>query len=115
MVDQSQASAPSLFGFDLGRECGSLGLMPSEKLTAVGTPRNLLVCRHLSAVNLGLDIWTGVEECCEQQTHLPAVPSVELDASMVHRQHVSDTFRGAPTGQHERCRVGSSGGCTRKV
>ena len=82
----------SLLGFDFGRECGSLGLMPTEKSGAVGTPRDLLVRRHLGSVNFGLDIRVGIEECSEQQTHLPAVPAVELDAPRVHRPHVSVTF-----------------------
>jgi hypothetical protein len=86
--------------------------MPTKKFSAAGTPRGVLVCGHLGSVNLGFDIRMGVEEFCEQQTHLPAVPAVELNASRVHRPHASDKSSQSANWSNttKAMRVGSSGG-----
>jgi hypothetical protein len=54
----------------------------------------------------------GIEECREQQTHLPAVPTVELDTSRVHRPHASDKSSQSANWSYttRAMRVGSPGG-----
>jgi len=73
-----------LFGFDLVGKSGTLGLMVRKELSAEGSPCGVLFGGHLFAVDFGFHIGVRSQKLTEQQTHLLAVPTVELDPSRVH-------------------------------
>src|SRR4029078_13302059 len=73
-----------LFGFDLIGEGSALSLMSGKEFSAEEGPGGVLFGRHLFAVDFGFHIGVRSQKLTEQQTHLLAVPTVELDPSRVH-------------------------------